>query len=117
MDVGDKIKQLRKIKNLSQKQVAMELGMDQPQYSRIENGRVEPTITSLKKIAKVFDISLSELVKEDGDLNEEINMPLLEKVKLIEQLDENEKNSILTIIDMAISKKRFKDNLSKLLAS
>jgi transcriptional regulator with XRE-family HTH domain len=117
IDIAHRIKQLRTLKKLSQKQVAIQLGIDQGQYSRIESGKVEPTLSSLQKVAQVFDISLSELLKEQGDINEEINLPLLEKVKLIDQLEEDEKNSLMTIIDMAIAKKRLKDNLSNLLAS
>ncbi|MEQ9426858.1 MAG: helix-turn-helix transcriptional regulator [Cyclobacteriaceae bacterium] len=87
------------------------------QYSRLESGKVEPTLSSLNKIADVFEISLSELLKDNTDLSEEVNLPLLEKVKLIDQLEPKEKESLLNIIDMAISKKQLKDNLSTLIAS
>ena len=117
MNIAENIKHLRTIKNMSQKEVALALNMDQPQYSRMESGKVEPTISSLEKIAKVFEVSVADLVKEKSELTQDINVPLLEKIKLIDELDEKEKNSILTIIDMAISKKRFKDNLSNLMAS
>jgi len=50
-------------------------------------------------------------------IDKEINLLLLEKVKLIDTLEDKEKQSILTIIDMALAKKRFKDNLSNLLAT
>ena len=42
-------------------------------------------------------------------------MPLLEKIKLIDQLEGDEKNALLKMIDIAISKKRMKDNLSNML--
>lgn len=115
MNVAENIKRLRTLKKISQKEVALALEMDQPQYSRIEGGKVEPTLTTLERIAKIFEISLSELLKENNDIDKEINLPLLEKVKQIDSLDEKEKQSILTIIDMALAKKRFKDNLSQLL--
>ena len=91
--------------------------MDQPQYSRIESGKVEPTLSSLQKIADVFDVSLSELLREKMDINREINVPLLEKIKLIDELEEDEKEALLKMIDIAISRKRMKDNLSTMLAS
>ena len=116
IDIAHRIKQLRTLKKLSQKEVALELGINQGQYSRIESGKVEPTLSSLDRIAKVFDISLSELLKDSVDINEEINLPLLEKVKMIDQLDDKERDSLINIIDMAISKKQLKDNLSGLLA-
>lgn len=117
IDIAHRIKQLRTIKQLSQKEVAAEIGIDQGQYSRIEGGKVEPTLSSLEKIAEVFDISLSELLKDNTDLSEEVNVPLLEKVKLLDQLDPKEKESLMIIIDMAISKKKLKDNLSNLISS
>ena len=117
MNVSHNIKQLRQLKDMSQKQVALALGMDQPQYSRIESGKVEPTLSSLQKIADVFDVSLSELLREKMDINQEINVPLLEKIKLIDELEEDEKEALLKMIDIAISRKRMKDNLSTMLAS
>ena len=117
MKIADNIKYLRNMKNLSQKEVSIALAMDQPQYSRIESGKVEPTISSLEKIAKVFEVSLADLVTEKSDLTKDINLPLLEKIKLIDQLEELERTSILTIIDIAISKKRMKDNLSNLISA
>lgn len=117
MKIADNIKRLRTLKKLSQKEVAMAINMDQPQYSRIESGKVEPTLTTLEKIAGVFEISVSELIKENNELDKEINLPLLEKVKLVDTLEDKEKQSILTIIDMALAKKRFKDNLSNLLTT
>ena len=44
-----------------------------------------------------------------------VNLPLLEKIKLIDKLEGEEKNALLKIIDIAISKKRMKDNLSDML--
>lgn len=117
MYISDNIKRLRTLKKMSQKEVAISLNMDQPQYSRIESGKVEPTLTTLEKIANVFEVSLSELVKESNEIDKEINLPLLEKVKQIDGLEEKEKQSILTIIDIALAKKRFKDNLSDLLTT
>ncbi len=39
----------------------------------------------------------------------------LEKIRLIDQLDNEEKNALLKMIDIAISKKRMKDNLSNII--
>ncbi|MEM7107105.1 MAG: helix-turn-helix transcriptional regulator [Bacteroidota bacterium] len=113
--ISDNIKRLRKLKNLSQKEIALSVDIPQGQYSRIESGKVTPTIPTLKKIADVFEVSLAELVRE-GDL-EDINVSLLEKVQMIELLDEDEKNALLKIIDVALSKKKLKDNLNSLAAS
>ena len=51
--------------------------------------------------------------------NEEdvVNLPLLEKIKIIDTLEADEKKVLLKLIDMAVSKKKLKDNLSNLIAS
>ena len=116
-NISTNIKRLRKLKKLSQKEVAMSIEIAQGQYSRIESGKVVPTIPTLEKLAKVFEVSLSELVKEKNQTDENLNLPLLEKVKLIDSLEVEEKNALLKIIDIALSKKKFKDNLSNLLTT
>ncbi|GGX36906.1 helix-turn-helix domain-containing protein [Aquimarina muelleri] len=113
--IAENIKRLRKLKNLSQKQVSLEIGIPQGQYSLVENGKVMPTIPSLEKIASVFEVSLVEFFKTNNE-EEAVNLPLLEKIKIIDSLDEDEKQALLKLIDMAISKKKLKDNLSNLIS-
>ena len=89
--------------------------MPQGQYSRIENGKVEPSISTLEKLATVFEVSIAEFFKTD-DINEELNLPLLQKIKLIETLAKDEQQALLKMIDMALSNKRMKDNLQTLIS-
>jgi len=112
--VSDNIKRLRELKNLSQKEVALSIGILQGQYSWIENGKVEPTISTLKKFAKVFEVSISEFFKSN-DINEDVNLPLLEKIKLIDTLGKDEQQALFKMIDLAIANKRMKDNLQNLI--
>jgi hypothetical protein len=44
------------------------------------------------------------------------NKNIVERIQLLDQLEEVEKKSILTIIDMAISNKRLKDTLANALS-
>jgi hypothetical protein len=46
-----------------------------------------------------------------------VNLPLLEKIKIIDTLDIDEKDALLKLIDMAVSKKKLKNNLTNLIAS
>jgi len=110
------IRRLRELKGLSQKEVSAKSKVPQGQYSRIENGHVEPSVSTLEKLSRVFEVSISEFFKAD-DINEEVNLPLMEKIKLIDTLAEDEQNALFKMIDLAISNKRMKDNLSNLLAS
>jgi transcriptional regulator with XRE-family HTH domain len=115
MNISANIKRLRTLKKLSQKEVATAINVAQGQYSVIESGKVIPTIPTLEKIAKVLEVDISELLKKPGRGDEEVNLSILEKVKLIDTLDKDEKNCLLKMIDIAIAKKRMKDNLTTMM--
>ena len=51
----------RKLNNLTQREVAQKLGIAQPSYIRYENGKAEPTIENLIKLADLFDVSIDFL--------------------------------------------------------
>lgn len=112
--IAGNVKRLREAKKLAQKEICAETGIPQGQYSRIENGKVEPSISTLDKLAKVFEVSISEFFTSN-DTIESVNLPLLEKVKLIDKLAIDEQEALLKMIDLAISNKRMKDNLSNLI--
>lgn len=114
--IAGNIRRLRELKQLSQKQVSADSGVPQGQYSRIENGRVEPAVSTLEKLARVFEVSITEFFRSD-DIDEQINLPLLEKIKLIDSLGDEEKQALFKMIDLAITNKKMKDNLQSMLAS
>jgi transcriptional regulator with XRE-family HTH domain len=114
--IASNIKRLRELKKLSQKEVATKAAIPQGQYSRIENAKVEPSVTTLEKLAKVFEVSVTEFFKTNG-LQDDINLPMLEKIKLVDALGKKEQQAIFTMIDMAIANKKLKDNLTQLIAS
>ena len=115
MEVVNNIKRFRKLRALSQKQVSMEIGITQAQYSVIESGKTVPTIPTLEKIAKALQIHITDFFKNPNEEEENINLSILEKIKIIDTLEEDEKSYLMGIIDMAIAKKKLKDNLSQLL--
>jgi transcriptional regulator with XRE-family HTH domain len=108
-------------KHLSQKEVALSVGIPQGQYSRIENGKVEPSLSTLEKLTNFFDISMADLFQTSKQVinthPDPVNLPLLEKVKLLDLLDKDEQTALLKLIDMAITKKMLKDSLTNLVAS
>lgn len=118
LNIGENIKAFRSIKKLSQKEVALTIGIDQAQYSRIESGKVEPTLSSLKKIADALSISVGDLFSDEKpvDINS-FDADLVEKLRLLAELDKDELKSICHIIDIAVNKKRLKDSLSSVLKS
>tara|TARA_B110000967_G_C18431770_1_gene338905 strand:- start:131 stop:493 length:363 start_codon:yes stop_codon:yes gene_type:complete len=117
MEVAERIKKIRKAKNLSQKEVTAAINMGAAQFSRIENGKTDPSISTLEKIAQALGVTLAELFADDGQPTEvnSTDKTLMEKVKLMESLEEEEKQTLFTMLDAFVSKKRLRDALSNAL--
>ena len=60
---GEKLKQVRISKNLSQEELANETGFEVSQISRIERGTQNTSISHVSAIAKALDVQPSELFK------------------------------------------------------
>jgi len=60
---GERIKTLRRDRNLSQEKFALQINMDRTYYASVENGKRNVSIENIERIAKGFDISLEELFK------------------------------------------------------
>lgn len=60
---GAFLKKLRKDRKLSQTQLAMMLGVTQAAVSSWEANGVPPGVENAKKIARIFDVSVDELLK------------------------------------------------------
>ena len=61
------LKELRKEKNILQKDVAKELNIKNTTYSNWEVGVSEPDIQSLKKLADFFGVSIDYLVGREAE--------------------------------------------------
>lgn len=64
--LGEKIKELRMQKMYSQGEIANELGVSKAMISYIENDEKMPSIPLLKRLAKLFEVSLDYLVNEEN---------------------------------------------------
>lgn len=62
--IGNKLKQLRKNKGMSQEQVADYLHVSQSAYARMESGESHSWATHINDICQVFEITPEELVKK-----------------------------------------------------
>lgn len=65
--LGKNIVAIREKKEIKQKELSDLLDMDDGSLRRIESGRTNPTSTTLLKVAKALEISVSELVDFDED--------------------------------------------------
>ena len=61
--LGQNLQKWRLKKNMSQVDLATALSVDRAYISNIENGRMNPTLSTLEKIAGALKISSSELLR------------------------------------------------------
>ena len=68
MDIGVRLQAVRKSKNLSQRELAKRVGVTNSTISLIEQNKVSPSISSLKKVLDGIPISLADFFTMDmGD--------------------------------------------------
>jgi len=63
--IGQRIKEMREAKGLSQQELAAKLDYEKSNMSRLESGRVNPRITTLQNVADALKITLPELLDID----------------------------------------------------
>ena len=70
MNLGDHLMQARKKAGLSQEAIAEKLGVSRQTISKWETDETVPDIYQSKKLAKLYHLSLHELIEFDVDLKE-----------------------------------------------
>jgi transcriptional regulator with XRE-family HTH domain len=99
MNIGDKIIKLRKEKGWSQQQLAKLVGTSGPIIGRYERGEMLPSVEVAKKLSDAFGTTLDYLVDETGKPSEIKDKTMLNRIVEIEQLDQEEKKTIVHVID------------------
>lgn len=100
MSISDNIRRLRIVNNLKQQELADAIFVSRTAIANYENGRRIPDVETLKAIAKVLKVSISDLTDEQMDINlirnEISNTNVLDKSKH-RSLSAHIMNIILTI--------------------
>ncbi len=60
---GERIKELRNAKGMSQEKFALSIDMDRTYYASVESGKRNVSINNIDKIARGLGVSLEELFK------------------------------------------------------
>lgn len=71
MRVAKVVKEIRKARHLSQRQLASRMQVPRTYISKIENGKAMPTLTSLERLAEALEVDLCHLVRDGRSQREE----------------------------------------------
>ena len=68
---GEKLRRLRKQRGITAQELALALGLAHRSHiSNIESGRKRPSLDFVLNVAKFFDVSVDQLVKDELELDE-----------------------------------------------
>ena len=83
MNIGNKIKNYRENKKMTQKEIAEILGVEPATVSKYESNTIEPSIENLKKLAEIFEMSVDELMQIKTGTKQEEKKGVSEMIELI----------------------------------
>ena len=64
LQVATAVRDLRKVRNLSQRQLSARMGVPRTYISKIENGKAMPTLSSLDRLARALQVDISALLRD-----------------------------------------------------
>ena len=120
MNIVQNIKKIREEKGLLQKQVATHINVSKSTYSKIEKSLREVTVIELYKMSQLFNMTVDQIINLEDVIPKAVVLEDKtedERLKLIDNLDEEDKNTVFKIIDKMLTNKKFKTFFDKNLAS
>ena len=101
-NLGETIKTLRKLHNISQEKLADRAELSQQQISRIELGLNTPKLETLIKLSKALRVSIEVIINTNNKGMDRRDLIILEKIKL---LNEGNRNKVLGYIDALLDRR------------
>ncbi|MDY7037192.1 MAG: helix-turn-helix transcriptional regulator [Thermodesulfobacteriota bacterium] len=110
---GRRIKDLRKQKGWTQKELAAKIDVRFAQLNKYECGLHVPPLEKIIQLAETFDITVDYLLT--GDRSEEKplhNLRLLERFQAMEDFQADDQEAVIKLIDAMIIKNRVEGAMS-----
>lgn len=113
LQVAGQVREIRRARHLSQRQLAGRMQVPRTYISKIENGKAIPTLGSLERLAAALEVDLSRLVRDSRSRRDEevaaiLSDPFLAEIAtLLPQLDSLQRTLIYgSVRDMATGRRR-----------
>lgn len=94
-DFSHRLKEYRKFKNLTQKEVASHLNVPHSAISDIENGKRDVTVSELKILSKIYGRSVEEMI--NGKKYDYYNIANI--ARLLTELPDDDLKEVMFIIE------------------
>ena len=87
MTVGEKIREIRKNANLTQKDLARLSGIAVITIRKYENNERNPKKEQIEKIAKALKVTSFEITKEQYDYQRKMDLSLIPTIYLLKEIE------------------------------
>ena len=103
--LGKRIKQLRKEKELTQKELAKQVNCSHAQLNKYESGLNTPPLDRLLLLAEVLETSVDYLLAGQGNGKPPLNSQrLIQRLQTIEEFNADDRETIIKVLDAMIAK-------------
>ena len=100
---ADRIRHLRKQKDISQEELALRAGINTVYYGQIERGQKCPTVDTLYKIAVGLEIPLPDLLRFDGQTADSEDVDINTYMEqLIKRIPPNKVSQVIMILETVV---------------
>ncbi len=113
MQVAGQVREIRRARHLSQRQLASRMQVPRTYISKIENGKAIPTLGSLERLAVALEVNMSQLIRDSRSRRDEevaaiLADPLLAEIAtLLPHLESLHRTLIYgSVRDMALGRRR-----------
>ena len=113
LQVAAQVREIRRARHLSQRQLASRMQVPRTYISKIENGKAIPTLGSLERLAEALEVDLCQLVRDSRSRRDEavaaiLSDPFLAEIAaLLPQLDSLHRTLFYgSVRDMAAGRRR-----------
>ena len=113
LQVATAVRDLRHVRNLSQRQLAARMNVPRTYISKIENGKAMPTLSSLDRLANALQVDISVLLRDSNTRHRDETAVLMADPFLAEiahytsQLDELQRSIFLNHVrELAAGRRR-----------
>lgn len=114
MTVGDRIRQLRQARGLTQDGLGVLVHVDGRQISRYENGKVKPTGKILRRFADAFGVELEEILPAPTSQPAAAfqDIELYRQFLEVDRLDDEDRYLAKRMLQALVMKKQLQDLLA-----
>jgi transcriptional regulator with XRE-family HTH domain len=109
-NIGAKLRRLRKERQLTQADLARQIGIQQSDLSRIEKGEYRVSLDNLVKLLNVFDVQISEFFGEPSPRSQTMQRPLsredMQVLHLLRQLSDDGRREAMEFLEFKLRREQ-----------